>query len=61
MVTVEIDGAQSSLEEAVAGGWITEQLNRRRDDDRNPCIRVDISNSGDKTGLTGVNSVEITP
>jgi hypothetical protein len=46
MVTVEIDGAQATLEEAVAGGWITEQLRRRRDDDRNPCVRVDISAPG---------------
>jgi len=51
MVTIEIDGAQATLEEAVAGGWITEQLRRRRDDHRDPCVRVNISAPGVQIAL----------
>ena len=46
MITVHINGAQATLEEAVSGGWITEQLQRRHADGQSPCVRVDISAQG---------------
>lgn len=43
MITVEIDGASATLDEAVTGGWITEQIKRRERDGSKPCVRISIT------------------
>lgn len=43
MITVEIDQQTATIQEAVSGGWIAEQLKRRaRNSEPPPCIRIQI-------------------